>query len=246
MHINMKSFLFSLLFWTVTMVSTAAPGLDSLDVHKDSLTYLGRDSVLQGGLYLESPQTSTSYDRRTHYYRKHWAALVPTQFVAQYAGNMGLMSLGLGWDYGRHRQWETHLLFGYIPRYHSTRAKVTMTVKENYIPWGKYLRHGWFFEPLECGLYVNTVFGHEFWGNQPQRYPDKYYAYFSTCARVNAFVGQRITYIIPYNKRKHVKSLTAFYEVSICDLYVRTKIQDKHVSWGDILCLSVGLKMQIF
>lgn len=241
----MKSFLFSLFLLHVSVTAFAVGDVDSLNV-RDSLTYLERDTTLKGGLYLESPDESTSYDRRTHYYRKYWAALIPTQLVTQYAGNMGLMSLGIGWDYGRHRQWETHLMFGFIPRYHSPRTKITMTVKENFIPWANYLRHGFLLEPFECGLYFTTVFGHEFWGSQPQRYPDRYYAYLSTCGRINAFIGQRITWIVPRNKRKHVKSITGFLEVSICDLYVRSKIQDRHVSWRDILCLSLGLKMQIF
>ena len=71
------------------------------------------------------------YDKRVHRYRKHWAALIPTQFIIQNAGNMGVVSAGLGWDYGNRRQWETDLLFGYIPAHQSTRGKLTMTLKQN-------------------------------------------------------------------------------------------------------------------
>ena len=92
------------------------------------------------------------YDHRVHRYRQRWSNLIPTQHVLQFAGNMGLASIGVGWDYGKRRQWETHLLFGYIPKYDSKRAKLTMTLKENYIPWSIYLDDGWNLEPLECGL----------------------------------------------------------------------------------------------
>ena len=35
------------------------------------------------------------YDRRVHRYRKHWEALIPTHTKKiQFAGNMGLLSLG--------------------------------------------------------------------------------------------------------------------------------------------------------
>lgn len=188
----------------------------------------------------------TKYDQRVHRYRKHWNALIPTQTVIQYAGNMGLLSAGAGWDYGKRGQWETHLLLGVLPKYQSDRTKMTMTLKENYIPWSISLPKNWQIEPLTCGLYFNTVFGSEFWSREPDRYPKDYYPLLKTKLRANIFVGQRITSIIPHNKRKFLKSLTAFYEVSTCDLYVRAMFQDKRVKLHDILGLSLGLKMQWF
>lgn len=45
---------------------------------------------------------------------------------------------------------------------------MTITLKENYIPWSINLKKGWSFEPLECGLYFNTVIGQDFWTKQPR------------------------------------------------------------------------------
>jgi hypothetical protein len=89
------------------------------------------------------------------------------------------------------------------------------------------------------------VFGDEFWGRQPERYPHKYYEFLSTKVRVNIFLGQRVTKIVPYNKRKAIKSITAFYEVSTCDLYLRAMIVDNHISLWDIVGLSLGAKFQL-
>ena len=55
------------------------------------------------------------YERRISRYRSAWQSLIPTQFILQNARNMGLLSLGIGWNYGRRDQWETHLLVGRIP-----------------------------------------------------------------------------------------------------------------------------------
>lgn len=63
------------------------------------------------------------YDHRIQRYRERWAALIPTQFVVQNAGNMGALSAGIGWNYGKHQQWETDLLVGFIPKHQSIRAK---------------------------------------------------------------------------------------------------------------------------
>lgn len=186
----------------------------------------------------------TRYDRRVHRYRRHWQSLIPTQSVVQFAGNMGLLSFGVGWDYGRHKQWETHLLFGFLPRYGSNRAKATMTVKENFIPWSVALGDHWAVEPLSVGLYINTVFGSEFWSSQPARYPEGYY-FMSTKLRLNVFVGQRVELTLPRNRRKFVKGITAFYELSTCDLYLISAVTNRYLRPRDYLSLSFGVKVQL-
>lgn len=202
-------------------------------------------SAAADSIYVEQARQNR-FDKRVHRYRKHWASLIPTQFAVQNAGNMGLLSAGFGWDYGKRKQWETHLLFGYIPQYQSTRGKLTMTLKENYIPWSFQVSSGISLEPLRCGLYLNTVYGHEFWKTQPRRYPDKYYDFMSTKFRLNVFLGQQVTFLIPQERRKlFAKSITAFYEVSSCDLYLRSKFIDHHVPMKDVLGLSLGVKLQM-
>ncbi len=190
-------------------------------------------------------QTDVSkYDQRIHRYRKHWAALIPTQFILQNAGNMGILSAGFGWDYGKRKQWETHLLFGYIPKFNSSRGKLTMTVKENFLPWSIDVKKGWSIEPLSASLYVNTVYGHEFWKSQPRRYPNGYYEFMSTKFRLNVALGQQLTWQIPRNKRRYCKSITMFYEISTCDLYIRAKFLEHSVPLRDIVGLSIGVKLQ--
>lgn len=217
--------------------------VDSLS-HVDSVRFLADLAAEDSAIYVKS-YTESHYDRRVHRVRRHWASLIPTHSLVQYAGNMGLLSVGMGWDYGRHRQWETALLLGYLPKFQSHRGKMTMTVKASFVPWNFYLRHGWMYEPLSCGLYANTVFGSEFWSHQPSRYPDKYYPFLSTKVRFNVFVGQRAGIIVPKSRRKMVKSIMAFYEISTCDLYVRSFVQDSSLRFWDILSLSLGLKFQM-
>ena len=199
--------------------------------------------VIADSIYAQQPQESR-YDKRVHRYRKYWAALIPTQFVIQNAGNMGALSAGIGWDYGKRKQWETHLLWGYIPEHQSTRGKLTMTLKENYIPWSIDLKRGWSIEPLETSIYLNTVYGHEFWKTQPNRYPNKYYDFMSTKFRLNVALGQRVTWQIPDKKRHRAKSISLSYEVGSCDLYIRSKFIDSSVSLKDILGLSFGVIFQ--
>lgn len=254
----MRSFIFSLLFfmavvpagasdaetWSAEACCQAVSGIgapaDTAEVPVDTV------EVLADTLAAVADTTVYNvYDRRVYRYRKMWNYLIPTQFIVQYAGNMGMISMGMGWDYGNHRQYETNLLFGYLPKFRSSSAKMTMTLKQNFVLWRIPVGHDFHFEPLSFGIYFNTLFGSEFWSKQPKRYPDKYYPFLSTKIRINIFAGQRFTVVVPHNRRKFLKSITAFYEVSTCDIYLRAKVQDGYVSLWDIISLSLGLKFQM-
>ncbi len=185
------------------------------------------------------------YDTRIHRYRRAWEALIPTHTKLQFYGGMGLVSVGTGWDYGRRGQWETDVLLGIIPRYSSKRAKATLTLKENYIPWSVGIAKNWAVEPLSAGIYFNTVFSKEFWTREPDRYPKGYYG-FSTRIRTHIFLGQRIRWDVPESYRLLSRSITAFYELSSCDLYLVSAFTNHYLRPRDYLRLSFGLKFQIF
>lgn len=193
----------------------------------------------------DSSEVVSKYDKRMHRYRKNWGALVPTHNVVQFFGNMGVASIGVGWDYGKHRQWETELLFGIIPRYSSKSVKMTMTLKENFTPWSVSMKKGWSFEPLECGLYFNTVFGRDFWTSQPTKYESGYYP-FSTRIRPNVFLGERFSLEIPKNKRKFIKGVTFFYELSTNDIGFMRFYRNGSAEFWDVFGLSFGIKTHLF
>lgn len=194
--------------------------------------------------HAESVEETNRYKKRVEVYQHLWESLMPTYTKLQYAGGMGLMNFGFGWSYGKNHQWETDVFLGFIPRYSSDNAKMTFTLKQNYIPWKIELNETFTFEPLECGLYFNTVFSDEFWTKEPDRYPKGYYN-FSTRVRTHAFVGQRLRFNIPDKKRLFARSITAFYEISSCDLYIVSAFTN-HLNPNDYLRLSLGLKFDIF
>ncbi len=85
-----------------------------------AFTIVKADTVLP---YIAEPVLRTGYDKRVHRFRKNWERIIPTHSKIQYAGNMGLLSFGTGWDYGKRNQWETDVLLGFIPKYSSKKAK---------------------------------------------------------------------------------------------------------------------------
>ena len=200
------------------------------------------DSVKHDTLIWENGVLSR-YEKNVLRYRRHWQLLIPTSGVLQTCGNMGIVSLGLGWEYGKRKQWETQLLFGFIPRFDSSNSKITLTLKENFIPWSCRLGKQWSFEPLECSLYFNTVFGHDFWTKQPTKYESGYYP-FSTRIRPNLALGERFKWVVPHNKRKYVKSVTMFYELGTNDIYFMRFYRNGNAGFWDVFGLSFGVKLQ--
>ena len=74
------------------------------------------------------------------------------------------------------------------PATHPKHFKMTMTLKQNYIPWSIWLGKDFSLEPLTTGIYFNTVFSDDFWTSEPERYPRGYYG-FSTRIRTHIFSG---------------------------------------------------------
>lgn len=155
-------------------------------------------------------QNSDRFEKGVETYKNKWQSFIPTHLKLQYAGSMGFLSIGTGWDYGKKKQWETDLIVGYVPPAASDKAKVTFTVKQNYIPWKIPLRNDkFFFEPLTTGLYVNTISGRDFWSTEPEHYPNGYYN-MSTKVRFHIFLGERFTYRVPPERRWYFKEITFF------------------------------------
>lgn len=214
---------------------------------KDTIVVVKYDTIWMSNhpnTIVKSEVRYNRYDRRVHRYRKQWESFIPTHTKVQFAGNMGLISFGTGWDYGKRNQWETDIFLGILPKYQSKRTKITMTLKQNYMPWSIDLGKQISVEPLSCGMYVNTVFGDEFWVNEPERYPKGYYG-FSSKVRFHVFLGQRFTYDIDPKRRFTAKAITLFYELSTCDLYVVSAFTNKYLKPKDYLSLSFGIKLQL-
>lgn len=203
-----------------------------------SINGQGKDKIVDNFNY-------SKYDKRVQKYRTRWEKLLPTHSKLQFAGNMGFLSQGIGWDYGKNDRWETDVMFGFLPKFDSDCAKITFTLKQNYIPWCFDLGDKFSVAPLTCGMYANTVFGDEFWVKQPDRYPDGYYE-ISTKIRFNIFLGQHFTYKIDKNRRFLAKQVTFFYELSVSDLHLFSAISNDYLKLKDYLSLSFGLKFKWF
>lgn len=178
--------------------------------------------------------------------RNFWNRMVPRYIKVQYAGTIGFLSVGTGWDYGKNRQWETDVMLGYIPKYSTRRGKVSFTLKQNFIPWNSCIGNKRLtqFQPLRCGLFFNTVYGEEFWTREPSRYPSGYYN-FSTRIRTGLFIGQSISRTVNGSRNRSYKRVSLYYELVSSDIYIISYFTNRYLKLQDILSLSIGIKWQI-
>ncbi len=222
----MKLLIFNLLFLFICYVPSygAQPDSDSTATSDSSVTRVRR------------------WDKRVHLRYNGWQRLKPTHIKWQYAGGMGVSSFGVGWDYGKRKQWETDFLIGYLPARYADDFKLTFTVKQNYIPWSITVKDRWVIEPFYTGLYLTTITGDEFWKKEPGRYPNSYY---NVCTKVRPyiFIGQRVGLDLPHPV---LRNISAFYEISTCEMYLISKVTNKALTLKDILRFSFGLKFYLF
>lgn len=188
-------------------------------------------------------QEQTRHERTVEHYKSSWDKLIPRYSKLQFAGSMGFLSAGIGWDYGRAKHWETDVLIGFVPAFKHDDTKITFTVKQNYMPWKINFSERFMFEPLACGLYINMIFSDNFWARAPIKYPNNKYYSFSTRIRTNVFLGERITFNLNPQKRIN-QSITLFYELSTNDLYIISAVSNHYIKLKDILGLSFGVKVQ--
>ena len=186
---------------------------------------------------------SKRLDFREHRGYEGWERVIPTHVKVQYAGGMGFMSAGCGWDYGRKCRWETDIFAGFLPKAYSDRTHMTFTLKQNYIPWSIRCCDRFAIEPFSCGIYLNLITGEDYWVREPDRYPgDRYYG-FTSRLRTHIYVGQRFTYSLKSDGL--LRNITLYYELSANDLDIIAKCGNKSLDLSEIVYFSIGVKFQL-
>ena len=248
---HIKQLLFILfIFLFVSEIKSAELGgnliiSDSLVINRtpDTLVYNNTFYIKTDQIY-DQKIHKNKYEKHLDKYESFWVKLIPSYQKIQMYGSIGLVSLGKGWEYCNNKM-ETEIMLGFIPKYDDRRAKLTFTIRENYIPFTINIKDNRIsFNPLTTGLYINSILDNRFWKKEPERYPENYYK-FSTRIRFHLALGQRFNFDLDGDKSIH-KSISVFYEVGTCDLYMISAVTNKYLSPKDYLGLSFGLKLQIF
>ena len=227
---NMKLLSFSLK--TILLVTTMAVCAPAVNAQVDSTT-ANKMSFMR------------RYDNRHKDFQKGWRKLIPQQAIVQMYGDIGLLSLGAAWDYGKREQWETSALVGYVPKYNADQAHATLTLKQTYIPWSFTFYKNLAFEPLSAGAFLNLIFGDGFWIKEPDTYPYAGYYGFMSRLRINIFLGEQLTFTLPKEKNFFAKNLSLYYEISTYDLMLISRVTNSSLRPRQFLRLGFGVKVKM-
>ncbi|MDE7125086.1 MAG: hypothetical protein K2O12_01200 [Muribaculaceae bacterium] len=198
------------------------------------------DSASVAKEYIEKLAATQKYEHRLQRREATWRKLIPEMFTLQYAGDIGMLSAGLGWAYGKGDRWETHLLFGFLPKRYNYHHYWTFTLREVFNPWRLDFKKQYHVVPLSVNLSLNSILHSDFWMKEPSRYPNGYYG-FSSRMRFHLGFGSRFCISIPRHKRFLSREVAVYYEISTCDLYVRQKLLNSNIPLKDIIAIGIGV-----
>lgn len=171
-----------------------------------------------------------------------WERLIPDYSKIQFAGSIGVVSKGAGWLYGGKEQFDTDISLGFVPNNSIIDAFAIATIKSSYSPWSIPIMKNLFsITPLSCGMFITYATGDGFWLLEPSKYNPPYYR-FSTRVRGNLHIGQRLTY---NTNSKRVKSLSAYYELSSCDLKIISAATNSYLKPSDYLSFAIGFILRL-
>lgn len=169
---------------------------------------------------------------------------IPDEIAVQYAGNIGIVSVGAGWNYAKKDCLGTTFAIGYVPDYHSYHGSACFSLKEEYTPWRVKMGEVAAFRPLTVGIMVTLITGNNFWILEPHHYPSNYYGVMSKI-RFHLLLSQQFDFFIKNKKNDSKRRLSFFYQVNSYDLNIIDSFNSEYVKFKDILDLAIGIKIQI-
>ena len=172
--------------------------------------------------------------------QNHRSGFVPDYYKVQYAGNIGFVAVGAG--YNNHRKTlEGDFFYGYVPKSEGGDYIHTLTSKLNYQPFLIKL-HKTEIRPAYVGIMVSYTFGKQYFGFTPDKYPYDYYK-FPTSLHIGAQVGAQINRTL--SGKHFFKKVGLYGEFTSYDAEVLSYVNNaKSLAFTDILSLGIGLRVQ--
>ena len=163
----------------------------------------------------------------------------PDHTVVQVAGNIGLLSVGLGYSYGKDKV-TTEFLYGLVPGFGSTTTIHILTAKTSYHPVKRALGNHYLWEPIKFGTGISYSIGRQFHTTWPEQYPAGYY-WWTTSFRLTPFIGTTLSRKIG-NENSLIKRVELSPEIGTHDLAIISYLNNKKLPFYKILNLAIGTK----
>ncbi|CAM4226663.1 hypothetical protein SAMN06265348_107230 [Pedobacter westerhofensis] len=171
---------------------------------------------------------------------KFLKAITPDQAILQYAGSIGYLSAGIGYDFFKEKS-SLSFLYGYVPKNKGGELDIA-AVKFDYKPFKVKIGNQLVWHPINPVAFVSYTFGQEFgFEFDSNVYADGYY-FWSPALREHLGVTSELK-ILGDGSTK-IRSISLYAEANTNDLYAINWYHDrKGIAFTDIFRLGFGLKV---
>ena len=166
--------------------------------------------------------------------------LTPDQVGIQYAGSIGYMSIGAGYNMLKEK---TTLSFhyGYVPEVKGGQLHIA-AVKFEYKPFAIHIKDKLIFHPLNPVFFFSYTFGKQFGLNFDEKRYEKGYYFWSPALREHIGLSSELK--ILGDKTSKIKSISLYAESNTNDLYLISWYENRtSTPIGDIFHLGLGIRM---
>lgn len=186
-------------------------------------------------------QQSEEYFKQKMERRKEiWSNFIPNSAVGQFAGNIGLVEAGLGWNYGKRNRWETNFLLGFVPKLKSGESDFTLTLRENFAPW-RVGKNNMKFTPGVFSLTFSSILNDRYWFRMPEKYPTEGYYWLKTRLRTQIGFGERLSFVRAKESKKILEAVSVYYQLDLDDIGILSAIPNKQITLYDIIHFGCGV-----
>lgn len=170
--------------------------------------------------------------------------LIPKSVLSQYAGSIGFLSVGAGYELFKNDRGSLDLMYGFVPKGKGGRLHIG-TVKFAYRPFEVKLNDWAKLYPVNPGAFISYHFGPRFDFQWDKDTYEKGYYWWSTALRPHISLGTEVKIdtrkLAPSLK---IKSLSVYSEFNTNELYLVSYYQNAGtLSVADIFKLGFGVRV---
>ena len=164
----------------------------------------------------------------------------PDHIKLQYAGGIGFLSLGSGYE-NRRKNLQADLYYGYVPEKLGGVDLHIITGKFTWLPIRTKKWKQLHIRPLTTGLAISYTPGNQYFLFDPENYPYNYYKY-PTALTLGLFIGGQVQR--PIGKRS--KSIGMYYELGSNERALSNFVlNSRTISITEVFHLALGARFQL-
>jgi hypothetical protein len=163
-------------------------------------------------------------------------SIIPDYGKVQFAGSIGFISAGLGYEFLKNRI-NTEVLYGNVPGAFGGPLEIA-TVRIIYNPFTVNITKSVLVTPIMVSGFVTYHFGDQFYVKLPAKYYKDYYGW-SSAIRYHVGLGS----MVAYKNKNSGHGLALYYELNTNEIYLKSYRTNNTLTLGDIISLGIGVKI---